>query len=107
MIAGLDRPTSGTVVVHGEDLGRLTETGLALFRRRRIGMVFQFFNLLDDLPALDNVALAAQLAGAAPRRPRRAGAGTARRARHRRPPQRLPGAHSAAASGSGSRSPGR
>ncbi len=63
MIAALDRPTSGTVVVGGEDLGRLNETGRALFRRRRIGMIFQFFNLLDDLPALDNVTLAAQLVG--------------------------------------------
>ncbi|MFC9653340.1 MULTISPECIES: ABC transporter ATP-binding protein [unclassified Streptomyces] len=63
MVAGLDRPTSGTVTVHGDDLGRLSEKGLALFRRRRIGMIFQFFNLLDDLPALDNVALAAQLTG--------------------------------------------
>jgi putative ABC transport system ATP-binding protein len=63
MIAGLDRPTSGTVTVRGQDLGRLDETGLALFRRRGIGMIFQFFNLLDDLPALDNVALAAQLTG--------------------------------------------
>ena len=49
--------------VHDEELGRLNETGLALFRRRRIGMIFQFFNLLDDLSALDNVALAAQLTG--------------------------------------------
>jgi putative ABC transport system ATP-binding protein len=63
LIAGLDRPTSGSIVVHGEDLGRLNERGLALFRRRRIGMIFQFFNLIDDLPALDNVALAAQLTG--------------------------------------------
>ncbi len=64
MVAGLDRPTSGQVMVNGEDLGALSETGLALFRRRRIGMIFQFFNLIDDLPALDNVALAAQLTGA-------------------------------------------
>jgi putative ABC transport system ATP-binding protein len=63
MIAGLDRPTSGSIVVHDEDLGQLNETKLALFRRHRIGMIFQFFNLLDDLPALDNVALAAQLTG--------------------------------------------
>ncbi|MEN3609969.1 ABC transporter ATP-binding protein [Plantactinospora sp. ZYX-F-223] len=71
MVAGLDRPTSGDVVVHGEDLGRLDETGRALFRRRRIGMIFQFFNLLDDLPALDNVALAAQLIGVPARQARR------------------------------------
>jgi putative ABC transport system ATP-binding protein len=63
MVAGLDRPTSGSVVVHGDDLGTLDEKGLALFRRRRIGMIFQFFNLLDDLSSLDNVALAAQLTG--------------------------------------------
>ncbi|MEU7865900.1 ABC transporter ATP-binding protein [Dactylosporangium sp. NPDC049140] len=71
MIAGLDRPTAGLVEVHDEDLGRLSETGLALFRRRRIGMVFQFFNLLDDLSALDNVALAAQLMGIGARPARR------------------------------------
>jgi putative ABC transport system ATP-binding protein len=64
MIAGLDRPTSGTVTIDGERLGELNETGLALFRRHRIGMIFQFFNLLDDLSVLDNVALAAQLTGA-------------------------------------------
>ncbi|MGK4580598.1 ABC transporter ATP-binding protein [Kitasatospora sp. HPMI-4] len=71
MVAGLDRPTSGTVRVHGQDLGRLNETGLALFRRRNIGMIFQFFNLIDDLPALDNVALAAQLTGTSARQARR------------------------------------
>ncbi|MFI6853237.1 ABC transporter ATP-binding protein [Streptomyces sp. NPDC050416] len=71
MVAGLDRPTSGTVLVHGQDLGALNETGLALFRRRHIGMIFQFFNLIDDLPALDNVALAAQLTGTSARQARR------------------------------------
>jgi putative ABC transport system ATP-binding protein len=71
LIAGLDRPTSGRVIVNGEDLGRLNETGLALFRRHRIGMIFQFFNLLDDLPVLDNVALAAQLTGTSARHARR------------------------------------
>ncbi|CAM5494907.1 macrolide export ATP-binding/permease protein MacB [Streptomyces spiroverticillatus] len=63
MVAGLDRPTSGRVRVQGQDLAELNETGLALFRRRHIGMIFQFFNLIDDLPALDNVTLAAQLTG--------------------------------------------
>jgi putative ABC transport system ATP-binding protein len=48
----------------------MSETDLARFRRRRIGMVFQFFNLLDDLPALDNVALPAQLAGTPSRQAR-------------------------------------
>ncbi|MFD9480373.1 ABC transporter ATP-binding protein [Streptomyces nojiriensis] len=71
MVAGLDRPTSGTVEVQGRDLGGLNETGLALFRRRHIGMIFQFFNLIDDLPVLDNVALAAQLTGAPARQARR------------------------------------
>jgi putative ABC transport system ATP-binding protein len=64
MIAGLDRPTSGTVTVDGKEIGGLDETGRSLFRRRTISMIFQFFNLLDDLTVLDNVALAAQLAGA-------------------------------------------
>jgi putative ABC transport system ATP-binding protein len=63
MIAGLDRPTSGTVTVAGEQIDRLSETGLARFRRRHVGMIFQFFNLLDDMTVLDNVLLPAQLAG--------------------------------------------
>src|SRR6516164_2535797 len=63
LIAGLDRPTSGTVTVAGERIDELTETGLARFRRRRAGMIFQFFNLLDDLTVWDSVLLPAQLAG--------------------------------------------
>ncbi len=63
LIAGLDRPTSGEVVVAGERVDRLSETGLARFRRRQVGMIFQFFNLLDDMTVLDNVLLPAQLAG--------------------------------------------
>jgi putative ABC transport system ATP-binding protein len=63
MIAGLDRPTAGTVTVQGEQITGLSETAVARYRRRRIGMVFQFFYLLDDLPVLDNVALSAQLVG--------------------------------------------
>ena len=68
LIAGLDRPTSGTVTVAGERIDRLSETALARFRRRRIGMIFQFFNLLDDLTVLDNVMLPAQLVGTPRRR---------------------------------------
>ncbi|WP_396023197.1 ABC transporter ATP-binding protein [Actinomadura sp. 9N215] len=70
MVAGLDRPTAGTVTVDGEDLTGMREAALARFRRRRIGMVFQFFNLLDDLPALENVALAARLVGVPARKAR-------------------------------------
>jgi len=63
LVAGLDRPTSGEIRVGGERVDALSETGLARFRRRQIGMIFQFFNLLDDMTVLDNVLLPAQLAG--------------------------------------------
>ena len=63
LVAGLDRPTGGTVTVDGDRIDRLNETGVARFRRRKVGMIFQFFNLLDDLNVLDNVLLPAQLAG--------------------------------------------
>jgi putative ABC transport system ATP-binding protein len=63
LVAGLDRPTSGTVTVAGQRIDELSERGAAKFRRRRVGMIFQFFNLLDDLTVLDNVLLPAQLAG--------------------------------------------
>jgi putative ABC transport system ATP-binding protein len=63
LVAGLDRPTAGTITVGGERVDALSETGLARFRRRQIGMIFQFFNLLDDMTVLDNVLLPAQLAG--------------------------------------------
>ncbi len=61
LVAGLDRPSSGSVTVAGSDLGRLSETGLARFRRDRIGFVFQFFHLLPNLTALENVLIPARL----------------------------------------------
>ena len=63
LVAGLDRPTRGAVTVGGKRIDKLTEAGVARFRRQQIGMIFQFFNLLDDLTVLDNVLLPAQLAG--------------------------------------------
>jgi putative ABC transport system ATP-binding protein len=63
LIAGLDRPTAGTVRVAGQRIDGMSETAVARFRRRRVGMIFQFFNLLDDLTVADNVLLPAQLAG--------------------------------------------
>lgn len=63
LLAGLDRPTAGTVTVAGVRVDALGEAGSARYRRSQVGMVFQFFNLLDDLTVLDNVLLPAQLAG--------------------------------------------
>ncbi len=63
LIAGLDRPTSGTVTVAGRRIDTLSETRLARYRRRQVAMIFQFFNLLEDLTVLDNVLMPAQLAG--------------------------------------------
>ncbi|WP_051942874.1 ABC transporter ATP-binding protein [Streptacidiphilus rugosus] len=65
MIAGLDRPDSGTVTVAGTRVDRLDEAGAARYRRHSIGMVFQFFHLLDDLTVLDNVVLPAEMTGTA------------------------------------------
>ncbi|MFC9590214.1 ABC transporter ATP-binding protein [Streptomyces sp. NPDC056944] len=65
LLAGLDRPSTGRVTVDGLRVDALSETASARYRRARVGMVFQFFNLLDDLTVLDNVLLPAQLAGTA------------------------------------------
>lgn len=63
LVAGLDRPSAGNVVVAGTDLGRLGEAALARFRRERVGFIFQFFHLLPNLTVLENVLIPAQLAG--------------------------------------------
>jgi putative ABC transport system ATP-binding protein len=63
LVAGLDRATSGQLIVDGQDLTRSNETQLARFRRSRIGFVFQFFNLLANLTVLENVLVPAELAG--------------------------------------------
>ncbi|HVY83685.1 MAG TPA: ABC transporter ATP-binding protein [Caulobacterales bacterium] len=66
IIGGLDRPTSGRIVIDGADIGALDDEGLALFRNRTIGFVFQSFNLLPRLTALENVELPMIYAGVAP-----------------------------------------
>jgi putative ABC transport system ATP-binding protein len=63
VMAGLERPDSGSVVIAGEDLGRLDEDDLARFRGRRIGIVFQSFHLIPTMTALENVAVPLELAG--------------------------------------------
>jgi putative ABC transport system ATP-binding protein len=71
LIAALDRPTAGAVLVGGERVDKLSEAGAARFRRRQVGMIFQFFNLLDDMTVIDNVLLPTQLAGVGARDARR------------------------------------
>jgi len=63
VMTGLERPTSGRVLVAGEDLGSLDEDGLARFRGRHVGIVFQQFNLIATMTALENVAVPLELAG--------------------------------------------
>jgi len=63
LMGALDRPTSGAVRLEGKDIAKMSDDERTLLRRDRIGFVFQFFNLLPTLTALENVALAARLAG--------------------------------------------
>jgi putative ABC transport system ATP-binding protein len=70
LIAGLDRATGGNVTVDGHDLTRMSEGGLARYRRSSVGVIFQFFNLLANVNVLDNVLLPAELAGVRNPRPR-------------------------------------
>ena len=89
LLAGLDTPTKGEIVIDGQPLSSMTDEQLTIFRRRRLGIIFQFFNLLPTLTAAENVALPLR----ADRRPRaeiaeRVGralelVGMAHRARHR------------------------
>jgi putative ABC transport system ATP-binding protein len=85
--AGIDRPTSGQVRIGGTELGRLSERRLTVLRRRRVGFVFQSFNLMGSLTAEQNVALPLRLDGRRPTarvvREALARVGLADRARHR------------------------
>ncbi len=66
LLAGIDRPTSGTVRVADADLGSLSESGLAAWRGRNVGLVFQFFQLLPTLTVIENVMLPMDFAGKIP-----------------------------------------
>ena len=89
LLAGLDSPTAGEIEIDGQRLSTLSDDELTIFRRRKLGIIFQFFNLLPTLTAAENVALPLR----ADRRPRAeiaervAGAlelvGMGHRARHR------------------------
>jgi putative ABC transport system ATP-binding protein len=66
ILAGLDRPTSGTVSIDGTDITNLSDKKLTLLRRHNIGFIFQFFNLLPTLTAEENILLPLQIAGKKP-----------------------------------------
>jgi putative ABC transport system ATP-binding protein len=67
LVAGLDTPSDGEIAVAGEALARKDENELARMRRRHIGIVFQFFNLLEGMTCLENVAFPAVIAGGSPK----------------------------------------
>lgn len=68
LLSGLDQPSAGTVELGGKDLAKLSPDERTLQRRRTIGYVFQFFNLLPNLTVLENVGLPLAIAGAVPER---------------------------------------
>jgi putative ABC transport system ATP-binding protein len=63
LIGGLDRPSSGSIVLEGQPIEKYSDNQLSSFRRKRLGFIFQFFNLLPTLNALENVALPLLLDG--------------------------------------------
>jgi len=65
LLAGLDRPTHGSIHIHGTNITTLTESAMAHFRRQHIGYVFQAFHLIPTLTAIENVALPLELQGVA------------------------------------------
>lgn len=67
LIGGLDHPTSGRVIVNGIDIASLDENDLAAYRRQRVGFVFQLFNLIPTMTALQNVEFPLVFAGVPPR----------------------------------------
>jgi putative ABC transport system ATP-binding protein len=72
LVAGLDSPSTGRIIIDGTDITALDEDGLARLRGRRIGFVFQFFHLLPSLTALENVLIPMEIAGVKSPRPRAA-----------------------------------
>ena len=63
MFGGMDRPTSGQILINGEDISEFSEKKLTDYRRRNVGFVFQFYNLVENLTAYENVGIAAELNG--------------------------------------------
>ena len=91
LIAGLDRPTRGTITFDGLDIHRMSESERTQFRRSRLGFVFQFFNLIPTLTALENVALPLEMLGLNPKRARAALADVGLSSKLKRFPHELSG----------------
>lgn len=72
LVSGIDRADAGQIWVDGRELTALSEREWTLFRRRHIGFIFQFFNLIPTLTVMENVALPEELGGASPRQARKA-----------------------------------
>ncbi len=66
LLGGVDRPTSGKIIIDGEDVYSLNETNLAIFRRRQVGLIYQFYNLIPILNVTENVTLPILLDGKTP-----------------------------------------
>lgn len=66
MLGGVDRPTSGSVVIQDEDIYRMNDDRLAVFRRRQVGLIYQFYNLIPVLNVEENMALPCELDGKKP-----------------------------------------
>ncbi len=66
ILGGVDRPTSGSVFIEDEDIYRLNDDKLAIFRRRQVGLIYQFFNLIPVLNVKENITLPTQLDGKTP-----------------------------------------
>ncbi len=63
LLGGVDRPTSGSIIINGEEISHLSNDRLAVFRRRQIGIVYQFYNLIPILTAEENITLPVELDG--------------------------------------------
>ena len=66
ILGGVDRPTSGKVIVDKEDIYKLNEANLAIFRRRQVGLIYQFYNLIPILNVIENISLPLELDGRKP-----------------------------------------
>ena len=66
LIGGVDRPTSGKVFINDEDIYKLNNDDLAIFRRRQIGLIYQFYNLIPILNVIENISLPLELDGRKP-----------------------------------------